>query len=636
MKSRQAWLLVCAIAYATLVSLTTGTIQGSGRWYSDDVVLRQQVESILRGTLALSTSPADLVHNLAWSNGGVQQVSGLGVPMWRLPFEVLARMTGCTGFPDRLAYAIALAVFACAVISTFFDRWDRPDLDPTKSCSPLILDITGGLACGVVLLFPPFLSLHMTLFDVYEEVVAYGYIIICLTGVVLIRYIRRPTSRLFVLLCCIAGFAPWIRPTAIFYSLSALAVAAGVHRWPSYPPATAAEKVTRPALLLGLGCFVVLISGLLATNHARFGAALEFGHKLNVQHYFGSMYSTRFAAPIEEQSQVAALLELGGFMFGSSHKDNCEFYQQNLVPFQTPAVRFRELYFPTFDLSYAAGALLVMTLAALSQVREAKLLVAWALMALIACAMFYARCPVISSRYILDFAPAFAGLAVAGISIVAAGREVHTHKVSSLKFTCCFGCAAWMIWQISSAGSLQSANAVSVEAVRSAMQPTVLAKLPDLPAEYRSGITLPDLWPESSGTSRESHNILHSFYGYGFNGSGWNPRDGSTRPVVILFGQDISGLEIELETNDRVALEEIDIAAKVGLERLWKSRCTVEGSRLTVQFDGPRSPKYGRGVQIVFLGLGPPSQLNASATSYRLLRVSFQRHPDAGREPSTR
>ena len=53
--------------------------------------------------LLSAMTPADLGYDMAWVKGGVQQVWGLGVPTWRLPYEALAKLFGYDAFPDRLA-----------------------------------------------------------------------------------------------------------------------------------------------------------------------------------------------------------------------------------------------------------------------------------------------------------------------------------------------------------------------------------------------------------------------------------------------------------------------------------------------------------------------------------------------------
>ena len=153
---------VCGIAFALLVVLSSGLIDGWGQWYSPSSHYRRQTESLLRGTLALSRSPTDTTHDLTWSEGGVHQVWGLGVPLWRLPFEAVARVFGFQAFPDRLAFAAALALWAVIVLSL---------LTPAKHPSETSEASHGrnSLIVGLILLCPVFLELCNSRFDIYEE-----------------------------------------------------------------------------------------------------------------------------------------------------------------------------------------------------------------------------------------------------------------------------------------------------------------------------------------------------------------------------------------------------------------------------------------------------------------------------------
>src|SRR6185503_11339004 len=97
-----------------------GLIPAAGTWYSSHLNFRRQTQAMLEGRTAISNRPSDMFWDAAWSNGSVQQVWGLGVPLWRLLFETLARSLGQTGFPDRLAFALALFSVAAAAIHIQF------------------------------------------------------------------------------------------------------------------------------------------------------------------------------------------------------------------------------------------------------------------------------------------------------------------------------------------------------------------------------------------------------------------------------------------------------------------------------------------------------------------------------------
>jgi hypothetical protein len=120
--SRRTWsqlLLACeAVALALAVLIGSEIVSGFGQWYSSYLPLRLQTEALLHGHLALGTSASALQWDLAWSKGGVHQVWGLGIPLWRLPFEAIAKVLGYAGFPDRLCFGFALAILYFIVLKT--------------------------------------------------------------------------------------------------------------------------------------------------------------------------------------------------------------------------------------------------------------------------------------------------------------------------------------------------------------------------------------------------------------------------------------------------------------------------------------------------------------------------------------
>src|SRR5262245_50196337 len=113
--NRAAVLYVSAVL-ASAVVVGTGLIPQWGRWYSDHLPCRWQDEAMLRGHLSISEPPAALGWELAWGTGGVHQIWGLAIPIWRLPFEGLARLARVPAFPDRFAFGILLTIAIYALI----------------------------------------------------------------------------------------------------------------------------------------------------------------------------------------------------------------------------------------------------------------------------------------------------------------------------------------------------------------------------------------------------------------------------------------------------------------------------------------------------------------------------------------
>ncbi len=118
----------------------------------------------------------------------------------------------------------------------------------------------------------------------------------------------------------------------------------------------------------------------------------------------------------------------------ANNHNRAGWYQKNIFPGQSETVRWREFYFRTFDLSYLLLLLLGWGAAFVSFLKfirwrfrrkKSSLLLAsagarwmgilgwWSLLAALPLLVFYLRTPVISSRYMMDFGPAFAAGVVA-------------------------------------------------------------------------------------------------------------------------------------------------------------------------------------------------------------------------------
>ena len=109
---------VQAAVVAVGICCGTGLIPAWGKWYSPSMPLRRQTEAFFAGHIAISTSPAEAEYDMAWSEGGVQQPWGLGVPIWRMSFEAVARLFHESAFPDRLG-GIAIMLSSYMALRAF-------------------------------------------------------------------------------------------------------------------------------------------------------------------------------------------------------------------------------------------------------------------------------------------------------------------------------------------------------------------------------------------------------------------------------------------------------------------------------------------------------------------------------------
>src|SRR5436190_13701546 len=116
-----AWSLGIAVLASINFLLLTGMINESGHLYSGHLAFRQQTDAFLRGAFAVDEKPSRISWDFA-SAHGVQQSWGLGIPAWRLPFEIATRFTGSKAFPDRLAFVIAVVLTFFFVVRVFLSH----------------------------------------------------------------------------------------------------------------------------------------------------------------------------------------------------------------------------------------------------------------------------------------------------------------------------------------------------------------------------------------------------------------------------------------------------------------------------------------------------------------------------------
>jgi hypothetical protein len=386
-----------ALGVAALVALALGfatrTVRIDG-WYAAHAQYRAQVDALLAGRLALSTTPDGLAYDLAWTGDSVQQVWGLGAPLWQTPFEAVGRLVGISPFPDRIPLLAWIALATFALIRGFVRR-DEP----------------WWIGAGCVLiaaLLPGFVAMMRGRIDIYEEaaIYAYGAALMLLGG--LASVVRRPTRVRLWLLLAGAGATGLVRPTAWFYGLATAIIALAV--W-------LRARRSRVDAAIAAALFVAGGGALYATNYVRFGAGTEFGHRLNLEALPGNIVATRFGYPFEHVGFGEAAVELVGSLFDrpETRIKSHTFYQHDLHVGQSPQARWREYYFTTYSWPYLPLLVGGLVLGAMAWRRrdgptESRWLVAWTIAGGAPLAWFYLHSPSVSSRYQLDLAPAFVAL----------------------------------------------------------------------------------------------------------------------------------------------------------------------------------------------------------------------------------
>ena len=280
----------------------------------------------------------------------------------------------------------------------------------------------------------PFLNLLQTRGAVWEEAVAYEYLFAVLLVTLLLAFSPRPTARRWHWLCALAGLGGLIRPPLVFYGFSTMAVVLWIWIADAKTNKEAPEGQTKSRRQVGVAALMGVLlfclgGGLLGgTNRLRFGDGFEFGHQLNMQDMYGSLYATKFDAPFEEAPFASAAAELLGALFLATDNFNGNrWYEKDIFPGQSSMVRWREFYFRTYDWTYALLVLLgwgvgfvmlgkvvwrrlgkgkssssLLYWLSFGEVRWLGILGWWSMLAALPLFVFYLRAPVLSSRYMLD------------------------------------------------------------------------------------------------------------------------------------------------------------------------------------------------------------------------------------------
>lgn len=611
--ARWSLLLGCvALVYAFLLLAACGVVSWQS-WDSASPWFHFQTDALLRGSLALSHNPFDLTHDLCWSQQSVQQVWGLGIPIWQSPWEALAKLLGFSPFPEFIALALFIGFVAYFVLST----WLGPLLQSESGIGPQTVDekrwqwFKGLGAVSLFLLFPPLINLLRYRMLIYEEVMVYvyfwGILLVCLT----IQLARNPRWSRFWILCALAGLVGFVRPTLVFYGFATLVIAslimAGYLRKPATGnsiQATLVKSIGNPRLPVGVLLFVFGGGLLFVTNFLRFGSGWEFGQSLNLQGgaLLPSVYFTRFGYPFKQVSLLGSGRELLGALFLDKLFNNLAWYASGIFPGQSPMLRWREMCFTTYDVSYAVFIALAWIVgmwagrkwwhsSTSTPLSLYLVIILWSFIAAVLLFVFYMKVPVIASRYMLDFAPAFVA-ALTGLWCWLMEpfrkRMQYSGQVAGLLF------AVLVLWQGAEMAYAQRAAPSAAPPIKDILAGQTLSTPKEyVPAEYRLGAPL---------SSQPGWRIE-------YNGAGWNASDGSLRLCAIFFVENPSFLEIELTVPPGQEVTEASLAqieAKIGLETLQRSSISHTGDSWVLRFDGPKRQRYQQGLQPVFLATVAP------------------------------
>jgi hypothetical protein len=609
--NRMSWSLRCAIWggavwLSLMICLLTGLIGDWGLWYSTSMAYRRQTNAFLSGNVALSQSPAEIDFDMAWSQDGVQQVWGLGVPLWRTPFELLAKIFGYHAFPDRIALLLAISIAAFVTLTsmtapssvTTVAEWKRHiSAFPIRLLAPLL-----------IIAFPPIINLCRGKFNVYEEAAVYEYYY-CVTLFGMLRtFAHCSTPGRYLLVCALAGFAGFIRPTALAYGLPTVLIASVLA---CRQPWSWSRRLLGPFVFcLGLGLLFI-------SNHQRFGSAAEFGHRLNITGN-SLIYTSRFETPFERVPLFAAIRELvGAIFFVRSFNGFEDPYQAQVVLWQADIARSRIFYTSTFDLSFACLVLgswawntrmIVKKGLHRSATDEPELTiaVAWSIVSFAMLFAFYLYFHAITSRYMLDFAPSMSiALSEFVLALSIRGtRACPRTKVWSVLFVSVV--SLWWAAEIVTSRNLFPSSPLF-------RLPRLLDKIDTLPPQ---AVEFPEVYSADKDPEDQT-NIPR-------NGYGWDHPSGQTSPTVVLFVGQLEGLTLEVENSD-LGSENSNydvIRARVGLEWLKVRAIKTTDRRATITF-WPPSEANRAGIKTVFISFAPPSRFCDPVSPFRLLRVHW-------------
>jgi len=555
-------LVVYALAYgAIMLSL------GGFHAYETSPYHRYQAEALLHGHLYLADSIYALQPGLAWHDGHVQHVWGLGIGLWLLPFEAFWRLFGNQPFPDRIALGLAFALLA------FF-----------SGATSLKLVRQGQFKTGLgliwlVALCPALWTLARNSQLVFEETVLYSVILSLGILVSLVRVAAFDSKRDYFLCCALGAFAVWVRPTDAVYGLAAVLLASWIV-W--------LRQRCLKQTIAGVFLWFASLALLAWTNYARFGSPTEFGHHLTVSS--GTMmYLTRFGNPCREATFAQAAKELFGLLFLVEPR-GANAFSDNLFPGQSPFARWHRLDMTTFDLSYAfLGVIAVVAAIFWLMWRRRKKetvfwqqpkiilvfsLLLWSGVSTVGLGGFYLHYPAIASRYLLDFAPAVTGLVMLIWILLPA-------KAAKLL---CPLLAGWLVYQIA------------------------LAKVPVEDQHQQQPIQLS--LPQAQGTPLNEFNGIYTPENHpsktriAGNGYGWEPDTGFAADVVSLAVD--KPQFVELHVSKRRALyggtggDDIYQAQIDGVSLPLRD-IARNGDGLKVTFDIPEAIRLRKGDEILFL-----------------------------------
>jgi hypothetical protein len=558
--------LVCAVAM-----LVIGGADFS-RLYAPSPYHRLQADALLRGQLHLADSLDQIAHDLAWHDGQVNQIWGLGVGLWLLPFEALWRLLGQKWFPDRIALGIAFALLAWYSGTAAWRLAERAK-------SPTL----GIALVWLVTLCPALWTLNQGGRLIYEETTLYACLVSLGLLVAVVRVACFGERRDFYICAGLASLSALVRPTHGIYGLLAVLICTAL---------VLAQSGRWRTVLIGHGIFGAGLLALALTNWSRFGSPSEFGHRLSVTPGI-IVFMTRIDNPMKEASVWQASKELGGLLFWLRNVQP-RGPGETLVAWQAPYERWRDPYMTTFSPAWAVIIVAALIGAARWVGRTRRTgsdwrhfltrpgpalvlgLLAWGGLSAVALAGFYLRFPNMSSRYLLDFAPAFTGLAVV----------FWLAMLRRMRWLGLFALAGWLGYEILSAQ------------VRPAPVPVLTRKQISTELPSAEGRRIVEFGGAYSITNHPSQT------GIPYNGYGWDSETGLAGNIVIVAVDRPEFIEVLVgprSDSAELPARPDEFRAMIGAEFLQFREVHQSEGPIRVRFEVPDKIKSRAGNQLLFL-----------------------------------
>lgn len=601
--------IILIITISSLMLYFTGLIPAIGEWYSYDQSFRLQTEAFMRGELALQPLPYGHRSDWVWGNG-IQQVWGLGVPIIKLPFEIIAKLFGLFGFPDRFIFLF----FYMFVMAVFLKSLNTAqNLNPR---SQERLGLMGSIYIIPILVFgflnPAFITMTRSSFQPYEEVIAYGYLWALMLFALLQIFIITRKGYLYLLICLLSGFSPCIRPTLLAYGGITFLIAFFL------------AKDSTKFRWLGPPVFIIGIIFLLVTNHLRFGSPLEFGHRLTLLEIPFTGYLLKFDNSLDGLSFVNAALELfSALFFVDLHK--LYMLDEGLL-WQSDVLRVRELNFKPYDSIVLALLLLSWLMVAMLWIRNRKgnflpdagkwkLIKCgglWSFCSFIMMFYFYSRFPVLTSRYLVDFGPAIVvGIIMLYLCAINLARKKLPYRVSlPLNITLYIAFSGWVLSSVLSAkivpiyqdlSKMERTNVAPVEIAKKKVAQMRQTEGPSLPAGYHCG-------------------DIETTYGIPYNNIGWKAAtDCGVFWVTTHFLENPTCLAVHVEPVELIderlnSYSDAEIKVKVGLTPLHRESEMLTGRGKIITYcpkEGKMNVADKEGLKLISIGW-----------------IDFSKHPD--------